>query len=279
VSELGYVKLHRKMIDSLVMSDDFLCRLWVYLLLRANAKKTTYFKQTRIGVGEIAFHAEALAEKLGVSRSKLLRSLAKLKTEQQIKQIPNTKFTHLSICNWRTYQQQDTPPRTSNDTTSEHQVTQQPDINRTTIGHQPDTEQESKESKEGREREKEPKGSSCGSVDKSAQQFLDSWKSSRGVRECRQWNANRRKHFKARLADEIDGRPWLEVAKEILRDKFPLQCTRGSPGGWVPDVDWFLRPASLLLIIEGKYDFTRTENRSVATDNATAAQRTGSRGL
>ena len=130
--EGGYIKLHRTMLNSFAMSDDFLCRLWVVLLLRANATGPRFFCKRRIEVGEVAFHAEAMAEFLQVSRSKLLRGIAELESKKQLTRKQSRKFTHLVIVNWPLYQQSKTPKCVTGDTISEQLVTQQPDNNRTT---------------------------------------------------------------------------------------------------------------------------------------------------
>lgn len=42
--------------------------------------------------------------------------------------------------------------------------------------------------------------------------------------------------------------------------KFPLRCF--ADGGWRPDLDWLLRPDSVLSILEGKYDWDKQPTAS-----------------
>jgi hypothetical protein len=57
----------------------------------------------------------------------------------------------------------------------------------------------------------------------------------------------------------------------MVKTKFPLKVTRGSPNGWKPDVDWILKPDSLPAIVEGKYDWEK--NTDGRRESFTASQR------
>jgi hypothetical protein len=124
----GWIKLYVKIIDSAVGSDDFLCRLWMFCLCKANWKDG-WFRATEIPSGSFAFSYDVFCEQLNVSRSKLIRGLKKLEVMGQISVKSDTRFTVVSICNWTTYQntdeqsdkQNDAPvvnERETNDTTS-----------------------------------------------------------------------------------------------------------------------------------------------------------------
>lgn len=99
-----WIKLYRKTLDSCVASDDWLCRLWVQLLLRANWKPS-WFAGTQIEVGQLAFSQGNLAAELKVHRSTLTRGLKKLSDLGQITvSNANNRFSVVTICNWETYQ-------------------------------------------------------------------------------------------------------------------------------------------------------------------------------
>ena len=80
--------------------------------------------------------------------------------------------------------------------------------------------------------------------------FVEKWNSVDGARKCIKWTESRRKAFATRIKDGA----WDWSA---ALSKFPLRFTEGDANGWKPDVDWFLRPDSVLKILEGKYDWKK----------------------
>lgn len=79
--------------------------------------------------------------------------------------------------------------------------------------------------------------------------FVSIWNTTQGVRHVRKIG-NREATLKTRLRDpEWDWRAALA--------KFPLKLVSSDPSGWVPDLDFFLRPDSVTKILEGKYDWEK----------------------
>jgi len=99
----GYILVHRKMLESLSMSDSWLCHLWMTILLRANWK-TGYFAGTELKPGQFAFSRRNFAESMKVSRGKLDRGLETLQKAGQIKIKASQRFSVLTVCNWKGYQ-------------------------------------------------------------------------------------------------------------------------------------------------------------------------------
>ena len=61
---------------------------------------------------------------------------------------------------------------------------------------------------------------------------------------------SRKKHLRARLADAFWRENWKAAIAEIPNSQF----LRGvNDRGWVADIDWFLRPDTVVKILEGKY--------------------------
>lgn len=95
-------------------------------------------------------------------------------------------------------------------------------------------------------------------------EFLTRWNGLEGVIRVRpikgelKLTSKRRIAFRARLG----GSEWWALAMESL-GKFPLKCFN-DPGGWRPTLDWFLRPDTVVSILEGKYDWTRTVGRNAS---------------
>ena len=90
--------------------------------------------------------------------------------------------------------------------------------------------------------------------------FVEEWNELDGVTRGVSLNASRRKAFKTRCKDKIGGRTWLEVFRADIKAKFPFKCSSG-PDAWRPDIDWFLKPGSLISILEGKYDWSKDDGK------------------
>jgi hypothetical protein len=96
----GYIKVFRKMLDSEVMQDDWLCRLWVWCLLKANWQESN-----GLGKGEFSTSRPRGSEELGVSGSRFYEGLMRLARLGCIEVKPNNKATTISICNFEAYQE------------------------------------------------------------------------------------------------------------------------------------------------------------------------------
>ena len=118
-----WVKIHRKTIDSRVFSDDFLFRLWMWCLLKANWKRG--WKNGReIPPGSFATGELSASDQLGVSGSKWRRGMDKLKEFGCINTKATNRFTIVTIEKWELYQSDDPKPtshrRTSDEPPTSH---------------------------------------------------------------------------------------------------------------------------------------------------------------
>lgn len=120
--EGGWVKLHRKAINSKYGKNMEMLGFWSYLLLIVNHNGTY---STPSGVilrpGQVATGRKRICKETGLSESKVERFLKKLEIEHQIEQQKTNKYRIITITNWSEYQK--------SDSTS--------DNNRTTTGQQP----------------------------------------------------------------------------------------------------------------------------------------------
>ena len=98
-----WLKLHRALAKSFVMSDDWLCRLWISCLLKTNWR-VGYFRGVEIQPGQFAFSYRSWCDVLGVSKGKLSRGLKRLEAAHQIDVKAGRNFTVVTLCNWETYQ-------------------------------------------------------------------------------------------------------------------------------------------------------------------------------
>lgn len=62
---------------------------------------------------------------------------------------------------------------------------------------------------------------------------------------------NRRKAIKNRMADEWWRANWRAGLERVRQSEF---CRGGGLQGWVADFEWFVRPETLMKVLEGKYD-------------------------
>jgi hypothetical protein len=90
--------------------------------------------------------------------------------------------------------------------------------------------------------------------DPSIDEIVSAWNATKGVVHCRDVSVARRRAVKTRLKEP--GWDWRGALA-----KFPLRVTTSDPGGWKPDIDWFLRPDSVTKILEGKYDWEKSNGQ------------------
>jgi hypothetical protein len=90
----------------------------------------------------------------------------------------------------------------------------------------------------------------CDSTPELEAEFFEKWNKLPGVHKATKTEGKRLNQLRTRLRDPDWN--WRGAMA-----KFPLPCTQGEPGGWEPDVDWFLKPDSVMHILEGKYDWRK----------------------
>jgi hypothetical protein len=153
MSGSGYVKLHRKILESQVFHNEGLLKVWVWCLLRANHKGswvpvTTGRGTTEIYVqpGQFIFGRKAAAKELRMKPSSLRDRVKKLEKMQNIATQPDTHYSLISIVNWSSYQ------------TGEIAADTQPDNQATTNRQPSDTDKNVKNVK----KEKTPEESGAG---------------------------------------------------------------------------------------------------------------------
>jgi hypothetical protein len=131
-----WIKLHRRMLDSEVFYDPWLCKLWIWCLLRASYTRREVFGMM-IEPGQFVTGRISAAEELDASPSRVYRGFQTLQDLGCIKLDPDNKRTTITVCNWRTYQleapeinPQVNSQRTAGDTASGQPVIQPADTNK-----------------------------------------------------------------------------------------------------------------------------------------------------
>lgn len=77
------------------------------------------------------------------------------------------------------------------------------------------------------------------------------WNEQPGLKPVRALHDKRRKALKARQKDPFFVANWQEAITKVGQSRF---CTGNNDRGWAADFDWFLRPGTVVSIMEGKYD-------------------------
>ena len=103
----GWVKLHRKLLESSVITKSAYLHIWVTLLLMANHKKTTFIfndKEQTLLPGQVLTGRKKLAKITRLNEFRIERILKLLENAHQIAQQKTSKFRIITIINWEKYQ-------------------------------------------------------------------------------------------------------------------------------------------------------------------------------
>ena len=123
----GWIKLHRKLKDSLVFDNPDLLKVWIWCLLKATHDDYTQMiglQEVELKKGQFIFGRKVAANELKMSESKTYRLIKKLENMQNLNIKANNKFSVITIENWEIYQ--------SDNNNNEQQSEQQMNNKRTT---------------------------------------------------------------------------------------------------------------------------------------------------
>ena len=108
----GFIKIHRKIIDTSIYLDSEAVHLFLHLLLKASFKerKIIFDKQfVDLKRGQFITGRKKLALETGISESKIYRLLDIFKSDNLIEQQTNSRYSIISIVNWDEYQEIEQP--------------------------------------------------------------------------------------------------------------------------------------------------------------------------
>ena len=100
----GHIHLHRKIRDSAVYQDSKTLHLWMEILLRASWKKAQLLNGVTLEPGQLICGQEELGESIGLSRREVRTRLQQLENCGNVTSKTTNAGTHITICNWATYQ-------------------------------------------------------------------------------------------------------------------------------------------------------------------------------
>lgn len=102
---IGWIKLHRKMLDWGWYKDPAVKIVWLHLLLTVN-REDSEFKGHKVPVGAGVFGRKELAGASGLTEKQVRRALEVLEKGQQIGIQRTNKFSIITITKWADYQEQ-----------------------------------------------------------------------------------------------------------------------------------------------------------------------------
>ena len=143
----GWIKLHRKLLNSSIFQNPNLLKFWVWCLLKA----THCDRKTRVGLqeielkeGQFIFGRNKAGVELGMNPSTIYKYLGVVEKDGLVCTNRNNKFTVVTIVNWSLYQ------------TEEHEKEQQSNSKVTTKEQQSNTNKNVKNDKNDKKEIKPP---------------------------------------------------------------------------------------------------------------------------
>lgn len=130
----GWVKLHRKILDSDIFENPNLLKFWLWCLCKASVEKRIVrigTKTIELKKGQFVFGRRTAAVALKMSESTVYKYLGQLEEDGMINTDRNNRFTVITIEKWGFYQEKDASRnRSSNRTVTETHTTPQQNRNR-----------------------------------------------------------------------------------------------------------------------------------------------------
>lgn len=111
---MSYIKIHRGLLDSYSFANSNYLKIWIWLLLKANYKKTYYTIRVgdrempiEINRGQLLFGRKSASSELCIGGSSIYRAIKKFEELGQINIKSNNYYSIITICKYDSYQGQD----------------------------------------------------------------------------------------------------------------------------------------------------------------------------
>lgn len=122
----GWVKLHRKLLESPVFQNEKLLKVFVWCLLKASHTEHTELvglQKVSLHPGQFIYGRHRAAEELKIKESTLYKYIMWLKDEEILNIQSNNKFSVVTVVNWDIYQidEPKSSSKSSNKVTTEEQ--------------------------------------------------------------------------------------------------------------------------------------------------------------
>lgn len=105
---LGWIKLHRKLVDNPIFKNDKLFRVFMYCLLKASHKEHDQLvgdSVVALKSGQLATGRKAISNATGLSEQNIKTAFSKLKALGILTIKPTNKYSIITIANWDLHQQ------------------------------------------------------------------------------------------------------------------------------------------------------------------------------
>lgn len=106
--EIGYIKLHRQLLNWEWYDDINTFRLFTHLLLKTNYEHKKWHG-VDIAIGQFLTSRESLAKQTGLTEQQVRTALTKLKSTNEITSQSTNNYTLITITNWDKWQQNNQP--------------------------------------------------------------------------------------------------------------------------------------------------------------------------
>ena len=149
----GYIKLHRKVLDSGIMKNHSLWAFWCWCLIKATHKPyniTVGFREISLIPGQFIFGRRMAAEELCMSERKVRTCLNSLKATSKVTIKTTNRYSIITVINWASYQ--------NTVSLNDHQNDQQNDQQATSRRPAGDHKQEVKKNKNDKKEKKSARG-------------------------------------------------------------------------------------------------------------------------
>lgn len=103
----GYIKLHRKIVETKYYKKSQYTHLWLHLLLRASHSGSKWkFKgrEYTIRPGQVLCSMKGLSEQTGINEMQCYRIIKRYEKVKQITKKTYNKCSVIQILNWKNYQ-------------------------------------------------------------------------------------------------------------------------------------------------------------------------------
>jgi hypothetical protein len=103
----GFILLHRKMLENAIFYKPDYYQIWTYILLKVNHKDNEFIwngEKKIVKQGSGIFSQKKISEELKISIGTVHNCLKYLKSESQIEIKTTSKFTEITVINWKQYQ-------------------------------------------------------------------------------------------------------------------------------------------------------------------------------
>jgi hypothetical protein len=111
MSDIGWVKLHRSIVDSKVFADPMVLKIWIWILSRVRFDSRTIAISVGGGTvdvpldaGQFLFGDRSAADALGMPRTSVQRRIKRLEKLGSICVKAGRHYSIVTVTNWQTYQ-------------------------------------------------------------------------------------------------------------------------------------------------------------------------------